>query len=361
MINKTKLEKRYRQLLYVSYKKYPDVEPNFRNGLWEEQEYYKYEIWEKARSELKLDTWEKEKGNPRYIYDCAVAAIDASGNLLAKDYSNESKEAYYSTYNLVTIALLDNIDVTAKALCGIFGTESTENDGQYFDALAKIVQSISDGFSFIAFFFFLKNKDLYAPVRRKGDRERLAQLDLGGRKIMETCCWKNYMEFMGVVKEIHLFLLEKGYQATLLDAQSFFWMLWMVNNETPELEENTDPFETTVTKSGVFFKEGKRIEFYGTKAERDPRVRRAFLKTQTRPYKCEVCGMDFESVYGDIGVDVIDVHHKKPLSIDGQEQKVEPTSEYLACLCSNCHRMIHRRRNSVFTVEELRQKIQKCI
>ena len=185
----------------------------------------------------------------------------------------------------------------------------------------------------------------------------MAQLDLGGRKIMENCCWKNYMEFMDVLKEIHLFLLEKGYEAELLDAQSFLWMLWMVDNETPELEENRDPFETMVTKTGVFFKEGKRIEFYGTKAERDPRVRRAFLKTQPRPYKCEACGMDFYSIYGEIGIDAIDVHHKKPLSIDGKEQKVEPTSEYLACLCSNCHRMIHRRRNSVFTVEELRQII----
>ena len=71
----------------------------------------------------------------------------------------------------------------------------------------------------------------------------------------------------------------------------------------------------------------------------------------------------FDIIYVDppynkeIGIDAIDVHHKKPLSIDGKEQKVEPTSEYLACLCSNCHRMIHRRRNSVFSVEELRQII----
>lgn len=355
MINSMKLEKRYRQLLYVSYKKYPDVEPDFESGLWKEQEYYKYKVWEDARAKLKLETWEKEKGNHRYIYDCAVAAINASDNLLAKDYSSESKEAYRSTYNLVVAALLENLDVTAEALYGIFGTESTINDGHYFDDLAKIVSKVLDGFSFIAYFFFLKNKDLYAPVRRKGDRERLAKLDLGGRKIMETCSWKNYMEFMTVVKEIHLFLLDKGYEATLLDAQSFLWMLWMVNNETPELEENSDPFETTVTKSSVFFKEGKQIEFYGTKAERDPRLRRAFLKTQPRPYRCEVCGMDFESVYGEIGIDVIDVHHKKPLSIDGKEILVEPTSEYLACLCSNCHRIIHKRKNSVFTVEELRQ------
>ena len=157
MINRTKLEKRYRQLLFVSYQKYPDVEPNFRNGLWQEEEYYKYGVWEKARSELKLETWEKE--NPRNIYDCAVAAIDASGNLLAKDYSSKSEEAYRSTYNLVTTALLENLEVTAEALYGIFCSESTFNDGQYFDTLAKIVNKVMDGFSFVAYFFFLKTRN----------------------------------------------------------------------------------------------------------------------------------------------------------------------------------------------------------
>lgn len=31
----------------------------------------------------------------------------------------------------------------------------------------------------------------------------------------------------------------------------------------------------------------------------------------------------------------------------------------LVCVCSNCHRMIHRRKNSILTVEELKKNIAK--
>ena len=42
-----------------------------------------------------------------------------------------------------------------------------------------------------------------------------------------------------------------------------------------------------------------------------------------------VCGFDFGAVYGD-----------------------------LACLCSNCHRMIHRSRDHVMTPEELKERLR---
>jgi predicted HNH restriction endonuclease len=53
--------------------------------------------------------------------------------------------------------------------------------------------------------------------------------------------------------------------------------------------------------------------------------------------------MDFQSVYGRIGADFIEAHHIKPISTlheDGENTQVED----LAMVCSNCHRMLHRRR-----------------
>jgi len=58
---------------------------------------------------------------------------------------------------------------------------------------------------------------------------------------------------------------------------------------------------------------------------------------------CECCGMDFQSVYGKIGANFIEAHHTKPVSTlhrDGENIQVED----LAMVCSNCHRMLHRRR-----------------
>ena len=64
---------------------------------------------------------------------------------------------------------------------------------------------------------------------------------------------------------------------------------------------------------------------------------------------CEVCGFDFASVYGQMGFGFAECHHKYPLWQTVGER--ETTLEELAIVCSNCHRMLHRRPWP--TVEEL--------
>lgn len=57
---------------------------------------------------------------------------------------------------------------------------------------------------------------------------------------------------------------------------------------------------------------------------------------------CEVCGFDFEKTYGSVGKGYIECHHNLPVSeyIEGQKTKKED----LSLVCSNCHRMLHRKR-----------------
>jgi 5-methylcytosine-specific restriction enzyme A len=57
---------------------------------------------------------------------------------------------------------------------------------------------------------------------------------------------------------------------------------------------------------------------------------------------CEICGFDFEAVYGDIGSDYIECHHTVPVS----ELKPGGFTRLIdiALVCANCHCMIHRRR-----------------
>lgn len=57
-------------------------------------------------------------------------------------------------------------------------------------------------------------------------------------------------------------------------------------------------------------------------------------------YKCYICGLEFEKVYGEIGKGFLEVHHKRPIS-KYDEEHVIPQSE-LVGLCSNCHSMVHR-------------------
>lgn len=114
-----------------------------------------------------------------------------------------------------------------------------------------------------------------------------------------------------------------------------------------------NPLETIETDHGV---EGKKVRIYTTKYERNPANRKEAIKIHGT--RCMVCDFDFEEVYGELGKDFIEVHHTKPLFSLEHEVEVNP-EEDLVCLCSNCHRMIHRRRDKIMSVEELKELMEE--
>ena len=123
--------------------------------------------------------------------------------------------------------------------------------------------------------------------------------------------------------------------------------LWTETTGDYDYPEN--PEESVYDDDTAGIVEGTKKLVYTTKYERDPKVRRAFLKG--KHLKCEVCGFDFEDVYGELGAGYIEVHHKKPVS---EGEHITDLNNDLAMLCSNCHRMIHRGKDHMITVEELR-------
>ncbi len=108
-----------------------------------------------------------------------------------------------------------------------------------------------------------------------------------------------------------------------------------------------NPYETV-----VIAKEGNKKSYYTTKYERNPMLRRKAIEIH-KPI-CYVCKFDFYEKYGELGKGYIEVHHKVPLAnIDGVVEVNLETD--LVCLCANCHRMIHRSRKEILTVEALAQ------
>ena len=69
---------------------------------------------------------------------------------------------------------------------------------------------------------------------------------------------------------------------------------------------------------------------------------------------CQGCGFDFQNKYGDRGKDFIECHHTKPVS----ELSVGETTKLvdLVLLCSNCHRIVHRKKPWL-TIDELKQLV----
>lgn len=90
--------------------------------------------------------------------------------------------------------------------------------------------------------------------------------------------------------------------------------------------------------------EGRFLLRLHTYRERNPALRKkkiAAVKEKTGGVvACEVCEFDFSRTYGDLGHGYIECHHIEPLHVGGEKPR---SIKDLALLCSNCHRMIHRK------------------
>jgi 5-methylcytosine-specific restriction endonuclease McrA len=96
--------------------------------------------------------------------------------------------------------------------------------------------------------------------------------------------------------------------------------------------------------------EGNAVMYYGRRYERNPINRK--LALEYHGYSCVACGFNFEKAYGERGKEYIEVHHVKPLSTLKAEMVIDPKKD-LVPLCSNCHRMVHRKKDDVLSIEDL--------
>lgn len=93
------------------------------------------------------------------------------------------------------------------------------------------------------------------------------------------------------------------------------------------------------------FSEGTIIEKIHKVRERNPKVinlaKEKFIEENGRLF-CQVCGFDFEKTYGKLGEGFIEGHHIVAISemSNGHKTRVED----IVLVCSNCHRMIHKKR-----------------
>lgn len=118
---------------------------------------------------------------------------------------------------------------------------------------------------------------------------------------------------------------------------------------------------------GILVEEG-RVSYRNQRIRKRSRLltemaRRRFLDVDGK-LRCAGCEFDFEEQYNGRGKGYIEIHHLKPIhehDIKGEEQIAEKALEKLVPLCSNCHRMIHRERDNLLSLEELRELIKRSV
>ncbi|MEO1815514.1 MAG: HNH endonuclease [Acetobacterium sp.] len=102
--------------------------------------------------------------------------------------------------------------------------------------------------------------------------------------------------------------------------------------------------------------EGTIKHITSKKYEREPLNRRKAIEIHGKV--CGICGFDFEEVYGERGRGFIEIHHIRPLYSLDREMIINP-AEDLIPVCSNCHRMIHRRKENILSIDEMKKLLKK--
>lgn len=231
MINRALFEKRFRQLVYMTKAKNPDSEISFRRGLWDAEEGYKLALWKDARKELQLENWEHK--TDREIVHLAVQPF---GILIEGTYQKQNLVSDNNYSKLIEL-FLEREKEAADALKEIF---FGQDEKVAFEKLEKLLSRkfMNDPLSVISFYFFLKDKDRYVTARKQGTGERINKLGISAACV-QNCTWEGYQQYLEVVREIQHYL-PVSLNASFLDAQSFLWMLRMVDNDTPEYEMRVD-------------------------------------------------------------------------------------------------------------------------
>lgn len=130
---------------------------------------------------------------------------------------------------------------------------------------------------------------------------------------------------------------------------------WGIRNFTPH-DNDVD-----ITEDDEGFPEGKKKLRIHVCRERNYKViKEAKIKYKEKHGKlvCEICSFSFEEKYGEIGEDFIEGHHVIPVS-ELKEDDVTRVED-IVMVCSNCHKMLHRKRPWL-KPEELNELIQEAL
>lgn len=206
-------------------------------------------------------------------------------------------------------------------------------------AAYEMIKLIGNGTNFVAYQIEDSNEIHFAPSRFVGylnNSLKVHSVHKNGKDGRDTSSQINK-----ILRKTRIYddVLEKQYLAfcskigaKAKDMQQTQRKYWLLNDIKIELYEG-----------GV-----KQVSM--NRYERNHEARRLCIEKYGTT--CQVCGLNFKDMYGEIGEGFIHVHHITPLS---QQKQVHIVSvDNLIPVCPNCHAMLHK---GNLSVEDLKKKI----
>jgi len=118
--------------------------------------------------------------------------------------------------------------------------------------------------------------------------------------------------------------------------------LWLASDSSVAAGENQrwtlSKCKGTKKSEEIIYFEGTKYSVNSTAIERDSLARKKCL--DYFGYSCNICSINFEEEYGEIGKSYIHVHHRIDLAYTDGEHTIDPEKDLIP-LCPNCHAMVH--------------------
>ena len=115
----------------------------------------------------------------------------------------------------------------------------------------------------------------------------------------------------------------------------------------------------------VVIEEGNTATATSVVRKRSAELRKAAIEeytSNTGEICCCVCGFNFKEMYGELGNGYIEIHHEEPicqLPSKGVSEFIKEAVSRVKPVCSNCHRMIHRNKANILSIQQLKDIINK--
>lgn len=162
--------------------------------------------------------------------------------------------------------------------------------------------------------------------------------------------YKNRLWKITETGSIHL--QENEYLHKLLHAQGF---------SPKKIEKETDG-----DYSKIVIEEGA-LEFRTSKQrKRSQKLKQVAIeelkKMHGNKLLCDVCSFSFSKCYGEYGKDYIEIHHVEPVHLNdirGAMILLSKALKKVAPVCSNCHRIIHRKKGKMLSIMQLKQIVSE--
>lgn len=341
---------------------------HFDHPMVSPSESYKKEVYTDARNKLLTKFWKQEDVGKGRIHAEVAGALHTTVIHMGLRIDN----------NLLDWRLKDDfvkLANTPEMEAVLFDLyKSKRSDEECFDALLELGQK----YQFIAYLFFLKDKERYLPISQEGFDNAFAILGVEEFRTSGRASWANYSTYIDLIKQLQRLLKAKlTTPVELLDAHSFAWCIghtFPIWDEDPDDHEDEDeqsdedlqpPFNAGALKpqnvviqefhDELAFPEGKETWILHRKSERNPevvRIAKERYKERDPLMRCQVCLFSFAERYGEQGIGYIEAHHVLPVSEMPPDHQTKPQD--LVMVCSNCHVMLHRKRPWL-THDELKQ------